>query len=123
MINIELFCFSLTSTHKFDGAEGNLKKLLEKNHSTSNESKKMIANLMILIKDLLFEDSTKNLSDVSVFKYIHSGPKKLVKLNKSKKKVREIAFLAVLNFFLAQKIDFWPFLKLQKMEFGQNIFS
>lgn len=59
------FCFSLTSTYKFDGAEGNLKKLLEKSHSTSNESKKMIANLMILIKDLLFEDSTKNLSDVS----------------------------------------------------------
>ena len=34
--------------------------------------------------------------------------------------IREIAFLAVLNFFPVQKIDFWPFLKLQKMEFGQN---
>ena len=32
---------------------------------------------------------------------------------------REIAFLAV---FPSSKIDFWPFLKWQKMEFGQNIF-
>ena len=39
------------------------------------------------------------------------------------KKTREIAFLAVLNFFHSSKIDFWPFLKLQKMEFGLNIFS
>ena len=36
---------------------------------------------------------------------------------------REIAFLAVLNFFPSSKIDFWPFLKLQKMEIGQKIFS
>ena len=34
----------------------------------------------------------------------------------------EIAFLAVLNFFLVHKIDFWSFLKLQKMEFGQKKF-
>ena len=34
--------------------------------------------------------------------------------------LREIAFLAV---FPNSKIDFWPFLKLQKMEFGQNNFS
>ena len=33
---------------------------------------------------------------------------------------REIAFLAVLNFFPIQKIDFWPIFKLQKMEFGQK---
>ena len=35
----------------------------------------------------------------------------------------QIAFLAVLNIFPVQKIDFWPFLKLQKMEFGQKKFS
>ncbi len=35
-----------------------------------------------------------------------------MKSNKSKKKLHEIAFLA----------DFWPFLKLQKMEFGQKKF-
>ena len=34
----------------------------------------------------------------------------------------EIAFLAVKNFFPVQKIDFWPFFKLQKMEFGQKNF-
>ena len=43
-----------------------------------------------------------------------------MKSNKSKKIFREIAFLAVLNFFPVQKIDFWPFLKMQKMEFGQK---
>ena len=32
-------------------------------------------------------------------------------------------FCAVLNFFPLLKIDFWPFLKLQKMEFGQKFFS
>ena len=49
--------------------------------------------------------------------------KKLVKSKKSNFFFREIAFLAVLNFFPSSKIDFWPFLKLQKMEFVQNIFS
>ena len=56
---------------------------------------------------------------------MHSGPekfkkvevKKLVKSNKSKKNLG-----AVLNFFPSSKIDFWPFLKLQKMEFGQKKF-
>ena len=33
---------------------------------------------------------------------------------------REIAFLAVLKFFSSSKIDFWPFLKLQRMDFGQT---
>ena len=42
--------------------------------------------------------------------------------NIKKKKIREIAFLAVLNFFPSSKIDFWSFLKLQKMEFGQKFF-
>ena len=35
---------------------------------------------------------------------------------------REIAFLAVLKHFPRSKIDFWPFLKLQNMEFGQKKF-
>ena len=48
--------------------------------------------------------------------------KKLVRSNKSKFFLREIPFLAVLNFFPSSKIDFWPFLKLQKMEFGQKRF-
>ena len=40
-----------------------------------------------------------------------------MKSNKAKIIFREIAFLAV---FPVQKIDFYPFLKLQKMEFGQK---
>ena len=60
----------------------------------------------------------------------HSGPKiffkkvqakKLVKSNKSFFP-REIVFLAVLKHFLSSKTDYWPYLKLQKMEFGQKIF-
>ena len=31
--------------------------------------------------------------------------------------------MAVLNFFPVQKLIFWPFLKLQKMDFGQKVFS
>ena len=50
----------------------------------------------------------------------NSRPKKLVKSNKSNKIFREIAFLSV---FPIPKIDFWPFLKLQKMEFGEKIVS
>ena len=34
----------------------------------------------------------------------------------------EIAFLTALNFFPTSEIDFWPFLKLQKMKFGQKLF-
>ena len=33
-----------------------------------------------------------------------------------------MAFLAVSNLFHSSKIDFWPFLKLQKMKFGQTKF-
>ena len=52
-----------------------------------------------------------------------SRQKKLVKSNKSKT-FSWNAFLALLKkLFSSSKIDFWPFLKLQKMEFGQNIFS
>ena len=45
-----------------------------------------------------------------------------MKSNKSNFFFREIAFLAVLNFFLVEKIDFWPFLKWQKMDFGKKNF-
>ena len=38
------------------------------------------------------------------------------------KKFREIAILAVLNFFPLQKLIFDHFLKLQIMDFGQKIF-
>ena len=63
------FFSSLTSTHKFEGAEGNLKQILDKNQSTSNnDSKKMIGNLMNLIKELLYDESTKNLSNVSFWR-------------------------------------------------------
>ena len=48
--------------------------------------------------------------------------KKLVKLNTSKSFFREIVFLAVLNFSPTSKIDFWPFLKLQKIDFCRKHF-
>ena len=38
------------------------------------------------------------------------------------KKTREIAFFDSFKLFPSSKNDFWPFLKLQKMEFGQKIF-
>ena len=37
-------------------------------------------------------------------------------------KFHEIALLAVLKLFPSSKIDFWPFLKLQKMKFGPKKF-
>ena len=48
---------------------------------------------------------------------------KFMNSNIAKKIFREIAFLALLNFFPISKIDFLPFLKLQKMEFGQKKIS
>ena len=35
---------------------------------------------------------------------------------------REIAFFGSFKLFPSSKIDFWPFLKLQKMEYGQDKF-
>ena len=64
--------------------------------------------------NILIQQRPENLKKVQA--------KKLVKSNKSKK-IREIkhygeiAFLAVLNFFPVQQIDFWPFFKLQKIGF------
>jgi len=45
--------------------------------------------------------------------------KKLMNSNKTK---REIAFLVILKTFspCISKIDFWPFLKSQKVDFGQK---
>ena len=37
--------------------------------------------------------------------------------------LRNCIFDSFKNFFSSSKIDFWPFLKLQKMEFGQKNFS
>ena len=45
-----------------------------------------------------------------------------MKSNKSKNFFCEIAFLAVLNIFPVKKNDFWPYLKLQRMEFRPKIF-
>ena len=45
--------------------------------------------------------------------------KKLMKSNKSKKILHEIAFLAVLNFFPVQKL-FLVIFEIPKMEFGQK---
>ena len=43
-----------------------------------------------------------------------------MKSNKLNFFIREIAFQAV---FPSSQIDFWPFLKLQKMKFGQINYS
>ena len=48
--------------------------------------------------------------------------KKLVKSNKSFFFLRENCISGSFNLFPSSKIDFWPFLKLQKMEFGQKNF-
>ena len=48
--------------------------------------------------------------------YLHF--QKWQKINSCTRKSFKIAFLVVLNFFLVQKIDFWPFLKLLKMFFA-----
>ena len=56
----------------------------------------------------------------------HCGPEKLKK-SRHKNSWNQInqffswnCILAVLNFFHSSKIDFWPFLKLQEMKFGQK---
>ena len=68
---IFLYC-SLTSEKKFDGAEGNLKKILEKvvnapplQQTEMKEEKLMALSLMKLLNELIYEESTKNLSNVS----------------------------------------------------------
>ena len=43
-----------------------------------------------------------------------------IKKKSRQKKPREIKFLVEFKLFPCSKIDFWPFLKLQKMEFGQK---
>ena len=49
--------------------------------------------------------------------------KKLVKLNKSKNFFSWNCILGSFKLFPSKKIDFWPFLKWQKMEFDQKDFS
>ena len=78
-----LYC-SLTSEKKFDGAEGNLKKILEKvvnapplQQTEMKEEKLMALSLMKLLNELIYEESTKNLSNVS---YLILS-KKFVKMN------------------------------------------
>ena len=48
--------------------------------------------------------------------------KKTCEIKRIKIFFREIAFLAVINFFLVKEIDFWLFLKLQKNEFQSKKF-
>ena len=62
---------------------------------------------------------TRHQNTVGLNNYKSSG-KKLVKSNKKKILLWEIAFLVV---FPVQKDDFWPFLKWQKVEFSQKNYS
>ena len=70
IIAVYYYLRCLTSEQKFEGAEGNLKKILDKassskNSSNDNINKQMIVSMMALFQNLLYEDSTKNLSNVS----------------------------------------------------------
>ena len=49
--------------------------------------------------------------------------KNLVKSNKSKIFFKLNCISGSFKLFPSSKIDFWPFLKLQKIDFGQKIFS
>ena len=49
----------------------------------------------------------------------HSGPENL---KKSRQKFREICISGSSKLFSSSKIDFWSFLKLQKMKFVQKFF-
>ena len=63
------------------------------------------------------------LKDTQRVRKLNKNPgKKLLKSNKSIFFSRN-CISGSFKLFLSSKIDFWPFLKLQKMEFGQKIFS
>jgi len=69
IIAVYYYLRCLTSEQKFEGAEGNLKKILDKasnskNSSNENINKQMIVSMMALFQNLLYEDSTKNLSNL-----------------------------------------------------------
>ena len=74
------------------------------------ESWSKIEAFVLLCGNNKIQKTRENTQLARKFKKVQA--KKLVKSNKLKKNFREIAFLTVL------KIDFWLFLKLQKMEFG-----
>ena len=71
IIAVYYYLRCLTSEQKFEGAEGNLKKILDKASNSKNSSNEniMIVSMMALFQNLLYEDSTKNLSNVS---YLYS---------------------------------------------------
>mgnify|MGYP006888703153 CR=1 FL=1 len=107
---IFLYC-SLTSEKKFDGAEGNLKKILEKvvnapplQQTEMKEEKLMALSLMKLLNELIYEESTKNLSNVST---------------KSKKKIRqnELCF-AMFSLKINQKFSEYIYNFLLKVKIG-----
>jgi len=69
LVGIYYYLRSLTSENKFEAAEANLKKILDKSASQdvkNKEEKKVAKNLAILLQDLIFEESTKNLSNVNM---------------------------------------------------------
>ena len=69
IIAVYYYLRCLTSEQKFEGSEGNLKKILDKANTSNTQSndvnKQMIVSMMALFQNLLYEDSTKNLSNVS----------------------------------------------------------
>ena len=66
MIAVYYYLRCLTSEQKFDGAEANMKKIFEKASNSTSPEKKMVTSMMALLQNLLFEESTKNLSQVSI---------------------------------------------------------
>ena len=103
-------------------------------YSISREKKEYKKYLILnsVSKIIFNRNSYKNIyySILAKFLKYHSGPekfkkvqaKKLVKLNKFKKFVREIAFLAVLNFFPVQKLMFAHFWNRKKWNLAQKFF-
>ena len=65
LISVYYYLRCLTAEQKFEGAEGNLKKILEKASNSKEEgNKKSVISLMLLFQNLLYEESTKNLTDL-----------------------------------------------------------
>ena len=59
--------------------------------------------------------NTKNNIQTFYLEELHCGPDKV-----QAKFFHEMAFLAGFKRFTTSEIDFWPFLKLQKMDFGKT---
>ena len=62
--------------------------------------------------------NTKNNIQIFYLEELHCGPDKV-----QAKFFHEMAFLAGFKLFPSSEIDFWSFLKLLKMDFGQKKFS